>query len=403
MGRIFRGALVGFLFALTVGVWPAGANVSGVSITNPDQDQPLAGAFASDGTPSGFTVKVKASATSNCTEGLVSAAFHINGPVDKTINMNVPSSAGTWTPYANWDTLTLPNGVYSFQFEVTEQKHTLNAGNCRGDHVYSPTVTAKLANPAHAPEWDGSPTAASDGSANVTLSWKKNADPDVVEYHIYRSGPDGVKEAVVSATNPAQQGCTFSSTSYTCTDPASNFSSAYTGSYSYLIKAMRSRPDYNTNEDPKTMCALNGGDDPCVISSGSDVRQVSLTAPAPTPSPSPSDSPTGSPSPGGKPTVGVRGLPGTNKGGTAVLSFGSGGGSGGSSYNDFYTGTYDENLPYQPKTVIIGDGTSTPGTQVEAAAVNDSPPNYRTIMLPVAGGLLAFLSAAHVRRLLVHF
>jgi hypothetical protein len=35
--------------------------------------------------------------------------------------------------------------------------------------------------------------------------------------------------------------------------------------------------------------------------------------------------------------------------------------------------------------------------------VSESPPHYRTVMLPVAGGLLGLISAAHVRRLLVRF
>src|SRR5439155_25499755 len=190
-------------------------------------------------------------------------------------------------------------------------------------------------------------------------------------------------------------GCSLSNGSYSCVDPASNFSSAYDGTYSYAIVALRSRPDYNSGETVKN-CDTN--DKPCVASNGSDVRQVSLTAPTPTPSPtdSPSQGGGGSPTPGGghgSPTPGSKGSGTAKKGGTSVLSFGTS--RGGSSYNDFYSGTYSENLPYQPKTLIVGGGSATPsGKQVEAAAVNNSPPNYRTVMLPVAGGLLAFLSAA---------
>jgi hypothetical protein len=196
-----------------------------------------------------------------------------------------------------------------------------------------------------------------------------------------------------------------SSNVYTCTDPASNFPASYNGEYSYAIKAWRSRPAYNSSEDPQIECSTKS--EPCVGGAASDVRQVTLTAPTPTPTPSPSDSPTGTPKPGTGPTVGIgtpNGRPGSSGGGTSVLSFGSGGGgSGGSGFNEFYSGTYSENLPYQPKTLIVGNGTSTPKGQIEAAAVSNEPPNYRTIMLPVAGGLLAFLSAAHVRRLLIHF
>lgn len=72
--------------------------------------------------------------------------------------------------------------------------------------------------------------------------------------------------------------------------------------------------------------------------------------------------------------------------------------------NNFYTGTYSSSLPYQPRTLITGGGTSQSENNQEAAGevVSGSPPDYRTIMLPIAGGLLAFLSAAHVRRLLLH-
>jgi hypothetical protein len=403
MGRIIRGALVGFLFTLTVGVWPAGANVSGVGVTKPAQSQVMAGSYSSDGSPSGFVRQITGTATTTCNTGFQSVAFRVTGPssYSKTFNVSPPNNNGSYTFNANWDTSDLRNGIYTVRIDVAEPPDGVLTSCGQSASAYT---TSKLANPPAAPVWDGSPTAKSDGSANVTLSWKKGAEPDVVEYHIFRGGPDGTKEAIVSATNPGSSGCTLSSNTYTCTDPASNFPSAYDGNYSYLIKTLRTRPAYNSSEDPTPTCTTNN--DPCVVSAGSDVRQVTLTAPTPSPSPSPTGSPTTgpSPSPGGSPTVGVRGLPGTGKSGgnTNVLSFGGSGG-GGSGVNGFYSGTYDENLPYQPKTLIVGDGTSTPGTQVEAAAVTDAAPNFRTIMLPVAGGLLAFLSAAHVRRLLVHF
>jgi hypothetical protein len=139
------------------------------------------------------------------------------------------------------------------------------------------------------------------------------------------------------------------------------------------------------------------------------VKQVSLTDPTPTPTPTPTDSPTpgGTPTPGGRPTIGI-GTPGTGGGsggsgrGSSVLSYGGSNPTFGGS-NPFYSGTYEQRLPYTPKSLIVGDGTSTPDGQVQAGSVSADAPNYRTIMLPVAGGLLAFLSAAHVRRLLLHF
>ena len=80
-----------------------------------------------------------------------------------------------------------------------------------------------------------------------------------------------------------------------------------------------------------------------------------------------------------------------------VLSFGSSGG--------FYSGTYSETLPYTPRTMILGGGSATSSPQADGyqgEVVSETAPDFRTIMLPVAGGLLAFLSAAHVRRLLLH-
>jgi hypothetical protein len=397
MGRIIRGALVGFLFTLTVGVWPAGANVSGVSVTNPSPSgEVMAGSYSADGTPSGFNVSIRGVATTDCSSGWASGSFTVTGPsgYSKVFTLNPASSSGTWSPASTWATEDLKNGVYTVNFQVREVQKSLNLGNCAGQSGQD-DKTAKLANPPKKPEWQGSPSAASDGSAHVTIQWKKNGEPDIVAYQIVRSGPDGTRTAVV-----APDGCPLSSDVYTCEDV--QFSENYSGAYTYKILAQRYAPS-GTGEE----CSP-GSSDRCVTSAASETRSVTLTKPTPTPSPSPTDSPSGdpttNPSPGGSPTVGVRGLPGTGKGGsgTSVLSFGGSSG-GGSSFNDFYSGTYDKNLPYQPKTLIVGDGTSTPGSQVEAAAVSDLAPNYRTIMLPVAGGLLAFLSAAHVRRLLVHF
>jgi len=398
MGRFIRGALVGFLFALTVGVWPAGASVSNVRVTSPTSNQVLAGTYATDGTPSGFGVNLRGTANASCGSGFSSIYFTIAGPKYPTKTFNVGStSTNSWSggPSTPWDTQPLLNGAYHVVIQVSENDGFL----CTGQST-SAYVDAKLANPAQAPVWSGSPTPASNGSARVTLQWKKNTEPDVIEYHIYRSGPDGNKEAVVNAASPT--GCSLSSNTYTCTD--ANFPSSYDGNYSYAIRAWRLRPAYNSTENPKTTCSTS---DPCVVSQSNDVRQVTLTAPTPSPTPSPSGSPTGGPSttptPGSGPTLGFGPPLGpVSGGGPNVLSFGGGGG--GSGVNPFYSGTYSETLPYTPKSVIVGNGTSpSDGKQADTGGVSGSPPNYRTIMLPVAGGLLAFLSAAHVRRLLVHF
>ena len=54
----------------------------------------------------------------------------------------------------------------------------------------------------------------------MTLRWKKGAEDDIREYHILRSGPDGLKIAPVSAASPGAQGCSLASGVYTCQDTA---------------------------------------------------------------------------------------------------------------------------------------------------------------------------------------
>lgn len=409
MGRIIKGALLGATFVLAVGVWPAQATVSSVSITKPTSSQVLAGSYGSDGSPSGFVVALQGKATTNCTNGFKSVSFRVSGvsvSYSKTVAVSPPQSDGTFTFNASWDTSDLKNGTYDVRIDVVEADDGLftSCGQSGSAHTSSP---AKLANPAAPPAWESAPSS-SGGSPGVSFSWKKNGEPDIVEYHVKRSGPDGEKIFLIGASNPGS-GCSLSGTTYSCTDPASNFPNPYGGTYTYSITAMRSRPDYNIAESPKTMCATSN---PCVESASSDAKQVTLVDPTPTPTPTPTDTPNpgGTPTPGGKPTVGI-GTPGGggfgsggsgSRGGTSVLGGGFGSGLGGG--NPFYSGTYDERLPYTPKSLIIGNGQSTPnGENVQAGSVTAEAPNYRTIMLPVAGGLLAFLSAAHVRRLLLHF
>jgi len=407
IGRITKGALLGAIFVLAAGVWPANAHVSNVKVTSPSSNQVLAGSYGSDGTPSGFKHNLRGTASSDCSS-FSSISFKVTGPSSYSKTFNYGSYSGksfSSGPSTPWDTQGLRNGTYTVSMYATDTGGLL----CNSD-TGSGYITAKLADPPVAPIWNGSPSAASDGSANVTLSWNANPEPDMVEYALFREGPDGTKRTVVSATSPSP--CTLSSGTYTCIDPASDFPTPYDGTYSYAIVALRSRPDFNSSETVKNCDTTNK---PCVASDSSDVRQVTLTSPTPTPSPT--DTPTGGGGGGG--TTGGTTGGGTTGGGTttttgssasaggkkpsSVLSFGTSRGS--SSYNDFYTGTYSEQLPYSPKTFIVGGGKKSVGggQQVASGSLSNGPPNYRTIMLPVAGGLLAFLSAAHVRRLLLHF
>ncbi|MEX2557514.1 MAG: hypothetical protein WEB06_18025 [Actinomycetota bacterium] len=403
--RIARTAAVIFAAAVAVfvGVMPATAdvNTSSVKVTDPTDDEVIDGSFDSDGTPSGFKFTLKGQATTTCEQGWQTIKFTITGPSSvpafSTLSSSDPSWAGSHP--TQWNTQPLKNGIYTVRLDVTEKTTTNLLDKCPSDKPGSGShsVKAKVANPAVAPEWSSAPVAASDGSASVTLRWKKNAEDDVLEYHILRSGPDGLKIAPVSASNPVGSGCSpLESNVYTCQDNA--FPEAYTGDYNYGVVALRERPAYNSSEDEKIECQISSK--PCVVSKGSQIQGVSLVAPTPTPTPTdqPSTPPPGTTAPGtpsSKP--GASGGGSSGSGAPRVLSFGSSGG--------FYSGTYSETLPYQPRTMILGGGSATSSPQADGyqgEVVSETAPDFRTVMLPVAGGLLAFLSAAHVRRLLLH-
>jgi hypothetical protein len=380
--------LLGLLFVLAVGVWPAAATVdsSYTKVTSPANGSVLAGHYDSSDNPVGFDQAIRGQAKTNCS--FRSIVFSISGPNSYSKTFPSISPSGTqWSggPSTTWDTQPLVNGVYSVRMTVNDTSGLL----CNSNTTYVAKADVKLANAPATPQWTSAPSAASDGSPHVSFAWKKNAEDDILSYEITRSGPDGSHTALVGPSVCSGSTCSVEDTSF----PAD-----YSGSYSYSIVAVRSAPS-GTGDT----C----GSDACVRSSSSDVKSATLTKPSPTPSPSPSGSPTDSPTPtpgGGGGAGGSGGTGGKGKdGGTRVLSFGGGGS--GSGYNEFYTGTYKEQLPYQSQNFILGSGQTTPPAdrQVEAAAVSDAPPNFRTIMLPVAGGLLAFLSAAHVRRLLIHF
>ena len=404
--RIARTAAVIFAAAAAVfvGVVPATAEISAssVKVTNPTQSEVIAGSFDSDGSPAGFNLTLSGQATTTCPAYWKSISFKVTGPDSYSQTFNVtPPNSKTWNGSAptKWATQSLPNGIYTVTLVVVEKpKQGVLDNDCK-EQQGSAYVTTKVANPAETPEWSSAPAASSDGSANVTLRWKKGAEVDIREYHILRSGPDGLKIAPVSASSPGAQGCSLASGVYTCQDTA--FSAAYTGEYNYGIVALRERPAYNSSEDEKIECQITSK--PCVVSKGSQIQGVSLVAPTPTPTPTdqPSTPPPGTTAPG-TPSSTPNAAGGSSSGGSGggpprVLSFGSSGG--------FYSGTYSETLPYTPRTMILGGGSATSSPQADGyqgEVVSETAPDFRTIMLPVAGGLLAFLSAAHVRRLLLH-
>jgi hypothetical protein len=391
-------AAAAFVFA---GVLPATAdvNTSSVKVTDPTSNEVIAGSYDSDGTAGGFKFTFKGQATTSCSTGWASIQFKVSGSSGtQYFNVSAPNAPPNWVGSAptSWDTQPLKNGTYTVLLTVVEED-TLSLA-CNGQ-TGTNSVQAKVANPAKAPEWSSAPSAASDGSASVMLRWKKNAEDDVLEYRIVRTGPDGTKIAPVSAASPSGQGCSISSNVYVCEDRA--FSSNYAGSYSYGLVALRERPAYNSSEEDKIECSTVSK--PCVVSRGSDIQNVTLVAPSPDPTPSeeplpPTNPPSTSPqSPGGGAGGGGGNM---GSGPPRVLSFGSGSGSS----NGFFSGTYSESLPYQPRTMILGGGSATSSPQARGLddVISETAPDFRTVMLPVAGGLLAFLSAAHVRRLLLH-
>ena len=398
--RIVRTAAVIFAAAVVVltGVVPASAAVNSAKVTDPTSSEVISGSYDSDGTPSGFKVTLKGEASTSCSSGWQTIKFTVSrtNPTWSTYFNVTPPSTQNWSGSAPspWDTQPLLNGTYTVRLDAQE-KDTI-ALSCNGESLPH-SITVKVANPAEAPQWSSAPVAASDGSASVTLRWKKGAEDDILEYHILRSGPDGLKIAPVSASSPGGQGCSVASNVYTCQDTA--FSEAYTGQYDYGLVALRERPAYNSSEDDKIECKT--ASKPCVVSKGSQIHSVSLVAPTPTPMPT--DQP-GTPKPGNgapgtpssKPSA-AGGSSSSGSGAPRVLSFGSSGG--------FYSGTYSETLPYTPRTMILGGGSATSSPRADGyqgEVVSETAPDFRTIMLPVAGGLLAFLSAAHVRRLLLH-
>ena len=395
--RIVRTAAVIFAAAVVVllGVIPASAAVTNAKVTDPTSSEVIAGSYDSDGSPTGFKVTLKGEASTTCSSGWQTIKFTVSrtNPTWSTFFNVTPPSTQNWSGSAPspWDTQPLLNGTYTVRLDAQE-KDTI-ALQCNGESLPH-SITVKVANPAETPEWSSTPVAASDGSASVTLRWKKGAEDDILEYHILRSGPDGLKIAPVSASSPGAQGCSLASSVYTCQDTA--FPEAYTGDYHYGIVALRERPAYNSTEDEKIECET--ASKPCVVSKGSQIYAVSLVAPTPTPMPT--DQPV-TPAPGtsggGKPSSKPSASGGSGSGGTRVLSFGNSGG--------FYSGTYSETLPYTPRTMILGGGSATSSPQADGyqgEVVSETAPDFRTVVLPVAGGLLAFLSAAHVRRLLLH-
>ncbi len=301
-----------------------------------------------------------------------------------------------WVGAFNWDSRadTPYNGVYSF--EVTAKD------NSDGSVEEKPPVTVRVNNPPAAADffgWEQQGTVYKNATAK--LSWRYGGDePDFREFQIERVGPDGTKMASVSPNYPEKQGCTIDNSIYSCTDgpyPAD-------GSYRYRIIALRASPTGSS-----TQCRLDGdgnqipnnGFAPCVGTASTASRTAAVTKPQASPSPTTGGS-GGSGGSGGGSSLGFR---------KAEVSRTIVGAQRRTGEDDaeFFQGTYTTKLPYSNQTLIVPEGQATvPGqNRVEAVGGSENSPRPlgipltdRTVLLPMAGGLLLFLGAAHFRRLL---
>lgn len=374
------------MFVLAAGVWPASAEIITVKVNSPANGSVISGTYTASGTPNNnFAVpNITGTAKTDCA-GWASIRFAITGPAGYNQNFNLGAKPKDWTGGTGspWDTRLLPNGDYVVRLDATED---CTVGTDRSTSAQS---AVKVANPAPPVVWESDPTATGD-EAPVRISFRKVTIVDVKEYRIVRTGPDGTRTAIVPPN-----GCPLSGNVYTCVDD--DFDGEYTGTYEYAIFAVRSAPTGTGQPCSATSSAR------CVSSASSEVKPVSLTAPPPPPTPTPSPSPTGDPSTDPSPTAGPTGGKTNTPAPPRVLSFG--GGSGSSS--EFYTGTYSTTLPYEAtKSLLVPSGSRPAGSPqasgYDGEVTSQTAPNFRTVMLPVAGGLLAFLSAAHVRRLLTN-
>jgi len=272
----------------------------------------------------------------------------------------------------------------------------------------SATFAIRVNNVPTPPQWAAEPKDIGPSKKpTVELKWRGSPEPDMVQYDVIRDGPDGRVFYNLQAGNPG--GCFRSSDNYyTCND--TNFpASGYGGTYSYSVTAFRSSPS------PSAVKCDYGGS--CIASAASAPKSVSINEPSPSPSPStggspstsPSKSPTGS-SPSSSPST--QNSP-NNRSGSSVLS-------GRTDPSEFFTGTYDEQLPYEQRggfgSLLPGDGTGDGsadggsgfegferGGEDELASqggFGGDEELLRQLLVSIAAGLLVLLIAGHLARLL---
>jgi len=289
------------------------------------------------------------------------------------------------------------------EYELRARAREANTGSQQPTSNDTVHFKVKIANKATTPSWAKSPTLIDTGSKKlVELKWNTVPDPDVVEYRFIRSGPDGTRAYAVSASSPGGQGCSGPRAPaqgvITCYDD--DFpSSDYGGTYRYSLQAFRSTPETGPSCSQITSA-------PCIGSGVSSQQTAEVNEPSP--SPSPSNSPSGSISPSTRPRSTPRGStspsgsPSSSSSPSRVLSDSS----------EFYTGTYDDQLPYDSQRGF----TSLPGSDGSNSGAFDDPgtgqtlasgdggfgeePVDRRVSTSIAAGLLMVLIAMHIARLL---
>lgn len=154
------------------------------------------------------------------------------------------------------------NGVYRFRTLAEDRT---------GQTQASAAFLIRVNNAPDAPTWEDEPrgTMTSDGP-RITLRWRANPEPDIVEYHFIRSGRDAQVEFAVSATKPTGQGCVIDAGVYECVDDS--FRAGDEGTYSYELVAYRNSPSSSSR------CALPGTGE-CITSVESVAKAVSVVAP----------------------------------------------------------------------------------------------------------------------------
>lgn len=389
--------LVGAVLALVLLPWQAAAAPTGTAVKA--YKTPCTGSVCdSDDTPlaSGATVdgSIVVVASSSSGIGLSWVLLEAEGPRTSWVCLRKWSGGGTksFSNQINWNTYqwpsaaaasgcsatgahgdVTPNGAYTIRVTAHE-----DVTNEEGEPA---TLSIRLNNAPWVPAWESSPEVVGDTESRpvVTLRWRANAEPDVTGYDLIREDPDGRRRAVaVSADDPARQGCARSGSVYSCEDgtfPDEDFA----GRYEYTLVAYRA--------------GASGGR---LASPASETLSASLREPPPPPPPSPEPVRPARP----RDEVDERYTPSSSPS-SRVLGRRSVADS-----REFFTGSYSRTLPYGNQDTFVPGGTlegvrpeTTELAQDEPGAVDDEEAP-RLLLVPVAGGLMALLGAAHLLRVL---